>query len=59
VATPVAYTLFDDVGALLARLRTRGLARRAARTPGLARPVLAGGSNGHSAEPGDGAPPAS
>jgi HAE1 family hydrophobic/amphiphilic exporter-1 len=57
VATPVAYTLFDDAGALLARLRAHGLARRDARATGLARPVLAGGSNGHAAEPGEGPPP--
>jgi HAE1 family hydrophobic/amphiphilic exporter-1 len=56
IVTPVAYTLFDDVGAVLARLRARGLFRRGAPEPGLARPVLAGGSNGHAAEPGDEGP---
>jgi HAE1 family hydrophobic/amphiphilic exporter-1 len=58
VMTPVGYTLFDDAAAFLARLRARGVGRKAAAAEGLAQPVLAGGSNGHGAEPGA-QPPAS
>jgi HAE1 family hydrophobic/amphiphilic exporter-1 len=51
LVTPVAYTLFDDAAALVARLRARRAAGRAAGARDLAPPALAGGSNGEGRAP--------